>query len=227
MPNYPITPPNMRFHSIEWIASTISAISEGQYNFHQSVQNYGGERWEVNLTTPVMDEAKHDEWATFLLQLNGRLGTFTMGDPRRLTPRGIALQQSITAEYGQISATVAADQIADRETLKLRITHSRRSNALIGNNFLVAGDYIQVNIGDPAVERLFKVTAAADLEADNLTHKTIELNIWPKRPTTLAGGETADFSAPKGRWRLIDDSVSWQVNEKNHYRLSFGAVQAF
>lgn len=57
------------------------AVSESPFNYKQKVQDFGGMRWEAEVTIRPLTQVEAKTFQAFLLSLNGRKGTFVMGNP--------------------------------------------------------------------------------------------------------------------------------------------------
>lgn len=130
---YPIDhPTSIGFESITLTAVDTSVVTTSPFSFGQQVLNWGGQRWEAEVTIPTVRRETAADWKAFLLSLKGQTGTFLLGDPDYATPRG-------TATSGQLDG-VARDSEATFSNL---------------NGSLLPGDYFQLGVGSSA--RLYTV----------------------------------------------------------------------
>jgi hypothetical protein len=141
--SYPLnTPTTIGIEQIEIRAVNSVATSQSPFTYKQQVVSFGGQRWEASVSIPSTLRDKAAEWATFLVALKGPTGTFLLGDPDYITPRGTVSSCVVTGNAGD-------------ETVSVVMTGS-----------LLAGDYIQLGSGSAA--RLHKVlinqTGSGNLE---------------------------------------------------------------
>ncbi len=57
------------------------AITESPYTFAQQTQDFGGVRWEAEITIRPLTHTEAKAFKAFLVSLKGRQGTFTVGNP--------------------------------------------------------------------------------------------------------------------------------------------------
>ena len=57
------------------------AITESPYTFAQQTQDFGGARWEAEITIRPLTHSEAKVFKAFLVSLKGRQGTFTVGNP--------------------------------------------------------------------------------------------------------------------------------------------------
>ena len=89
---YPLnTPTSIGIEGIELRAVNAVAISQSPFTYKQQVIAYQGQRWEASVNIPSVRRDLAEDWNAFLLSLRGPTGTFLLGDPNAVTPRGSAL----------------------------------------------------------------------------------------------------------------------------------------
>jgi hypothetical protein len=131
-----------------------------------------------------------------LVALKGPVGTFLLGDPDYVTPRGtVSGTPTLSGNAGDATPTI---------TLTLTGT-------------LLAGDYIQLGTGSAA--RLHQVLV------DRAAGTDVELEIWPSLRSTYSG-ETVIYNSPKGVFRLGQGTTSWSIDNASFYGISFNAIEA-
>ena len=131
---YPLSTPSIsRFASVLISADDAIARDQSPFDYSESVQDWGGQKWRAEVQLPTMSIACASEWEAFLTALRGRYGTFLLGDPSRSSPRGTATSATITGALGASTVTVS----------------------MTGS--LLAADMLQ--IGSGASARLYKVLA--------------------------------------------------------------------
>ena len=129
---YPLsTPSTIGIESITIRAVNATVTSQSPFTFKQQVVSHGGQRWEADVSIPSVHRDKAAEWAAMLVAMKGQVGTFLLGDPDYVTPRG------------DVSSCVVTGSAGD-ETVNVVMTGT-----------LKAGDYIQLGTGSSS--RLHKV----------------------------------------------------------------------
>lgn len=198
--NLPVVPGLKTFRMT---ASRVSGSVESPFTRQEQVQNFPGRLWEAELTLPPMRRAQAEEWLGFLLSLDGRAGTFLLGDPDATAPRG--------------SVDGAPQIFGSGQTGRSLITSGWTPDAL---GVLRRGDYFQ--LGSGTATRLYKVVS--DIDADPAGQATVE--IWPNLRESSTNGEPLVTNAPKGTFRLATGEVLWSTDELAFYGVTFGAREA-
>ena len=172
----------------------------------QTVYAHQGEWFEADVSFPPMPREVADYVVSFLLRLNGREGTFLMGDPTARTPRG-------TWAAGSPSANVNGAHAAGVKTVALRDFASGATGK--------AGDWIQFGTGSGA--QLHKVVDDFAAAANG----QVSIEIWPRTKNALVSGDVFVVNSAVGLWRLLENDRVWSVEEAQFYGVSFSAMQAF
>jgi len=141
--SYPLdTPDTIGIESIELRAVNAVSTSQSPFTYKQQVISHTGQKWEASVSIPSVRRDKAAEWKAMLVALKGQTGTFLLGDPDYVSPRGTVTSCVVTGNVGD-------------ETVSAVMTGS-----------LLAGDYIQLGAGASA--RLHQVlldqTGDGDLE---------------------------------------------------------------
>jgi hypothetical protein len=183
-----------------------TSMTQSGFSFAQQVGANTGQRWEAEITLPPMFDDDAEEWLAWLASMRGHLGTFTMGDPMRARPRGLAPQYTLNDYFdvngaGQTGSTLNIDGI-------------RPSSEFV----FMAGDYVQ--IGSGATARLHKVLQRVDSNGSG----EATLDLWPNIRTAPADNDPVTFINPVGLWRLATNSIDWTINEASQYGLTFPAI---
>jgi len=204
---YPLTfPTHTGVKSANFIARNVVGNSLSPFTFTQQVQKLQGQRWEADISLPLMERANAEQWISFFVKLNGSYGTFLMGDPNGATPRGSASSDAGTPLVNGASQTgtdLAIDGLPASAT-----------------GYLKAGDYIQ--LGSGATTQLYKVLDDVDSNASG----EATLTIWPDLRSSPADDAAVTVSGAKGLFRLTTNVTDWQINAAGFYQLSFGAAEA-
>jgi len=204
MITYPLsTPTEIGIATIELSATNAVAVSRSPFTFSQQVHTYAGQMWSASITVPPLRKEYVEPWVAFLLSLKGQTGTFLLGDPNNVTPRGVATGTPLVK---------GADQTGET----LEIDGATVSTA----GWLKAGDYIQ--LGASASATLHKVLVDADSDASG----NVTLEIWPGIRTAPADDATVTVNDCKGVFRLASNQQSWSINESSAYGFQFDAMEA-
>lgn len=202
---FPLTFPDVTPASASFriVRSTSSSVSP--FTFRQQVYNFGGERWEGNVTFPPMTSANAANLQAFFLEMQGSYGTFLYGDPNYLAQgaRGLATGSPLVKGAAQTGNTLIVDGLANNLT-----------------GWLLKGDYIQIGAGTSA--RLYQV--AADVNTNGSGEAT--LTIYPALRSSPADNAAVVVNGAVGCFRLTDNVGEWLVEEGNLYNFSFGFVEA-
>lgn len=125
--SYPLTlPTTIGMSQITISANNVDAISQSPFTYSTQVLQYPGKMWTASVTIPPVKRDFAEAWVAFLLSLNGRVGTFLMGDPNAVTPQGTATSLTVTGVSGDSSVSITM------------------------TGTLVSGDYIQIGTGSDA-----------------------------------------------------------------------------
>jgi hypothetical protein len=200
-------PSSPGFREITVRPQSAVADSRSPFTFDGQIQEHQGQMWAADVSLPVLSNADSGDWEAFLYKLNGRQGTFLLGDPVRATSRGSA-------------STTPGTPTADG-------AHTIRTNALsiatgLGTTtgYLKAGDHIQIGSGSDA--HLYAVLDDVDLDASG----DATFDIWPKLRAALSGGETIVVDSAKGLFRLSQNELPFTRQPGPFTQLSFSCVEA-
>lgn len=203
---YPINHPSGNIDSVKFVARSVVAVSESPFSYSQQVYKHQGQRWEADIRLTPMKREDAEAWASFLLRLRGRYGTFLLGDPNCSTPRGSASTNAGTPVVNGASQT--------GETLNIDGCPASATD------YLKAGDYIQ--LGSSATAQLYKVLEDVDTNASG----EATLNIFPNLRSSPDDNASVTVSNARGLFRLVANETSWDINNAQFYGITFGAVEA-
>lgn len=185
-------------------AESVVAVSESPFSKTQQVYAHQGDGWTCDVELPpLVGRATGEEWVAFLLALNGREGTFLMGDPANIAPRGIGTGTPLVKGASQTGRTLLTDGWTSGQT-----------------GILKAGDWLQLGTG--ASTHLHKVVQ--DANSDGSGNATLE--IWPRLRSSPADNAAIVVASPKGLWRLADNRRQWSLEAVLRYGISFTCVEA-
>ena len=204
---YPLSlPTHTGIASLNWAAENRVAVTESPFTLSQQVIKHAGQRWSGTYSLPAMKREDAEVWNAFLLRLDGSFGTFLMGDPIAATPRGSAASTPGTPVVNG----------ADQTGHELAIDGLPAS----ATGYLKAGDYIQLGSGSSA--KLHKVLEDVDSNASG----EATLNIWPDLRSSPSDDATVAVSNAKGVFRLVDNTINWDIGSNSFYSISFAFVEA-
>lgn len=194
---HPIAPGFQRF-SLSHTSAT--SLIRSPYSFVSQVQTYQGQMWVADVTLPFMLRAYAEEWHSFLLKLNGRQGTFLMGDPLGVLPQGVATGTPLVNGASQTGQSLITDGWNPSVT-----------------NILKAGDYIQIS------NRLYKVINSVDSDGSG----NATLDIFPRLRESPANNEAINTVGTRGLFRLVSATNSIiNSDEQQVFSISFQAEEA-
>jgi len=176
-------------------------FSESPFTYEQQIFAHPGESWTAQVELKPMLRADAEAWVAFLLALNGRQGTFLMGDPVNVLPRGTwAGAPKVLGSHAAGVKSIAMDGFGVGATVK-------------------AGDWFQSGSG--ASSHLHKVVQDATADGSGL----LTLEIWPRTRAALADNDTFVTTAPLGLWRLSQNG-GWSFELAQVYGLGFECIEA-
>jgi len=204
--SYPLSlPTSIGIAQIELRATNAVAVSRSPFTFSTQVHAYTGSAWQADVSLPSIRRDLAEDWVAWLLSLRGQLGTFYLGDPNAVTPRGSARDTDTVFTSAAVSSgsSIAVDSAPTSIT-----------------GYLKAGDYVQVGTG--TARQLFKVLA--DVDTNSLGEATID--VLPNVRTSIANNSLITVENAKGLFRLSSNEQTYSINEASFYGISFGAMEA-
>jgi hypothetical protein len=176
------------------------SVNRSPYTYATQIQSFPGQLWQAEVAFPLMNQVDAELWTTWLLKLNGPLGTFRLGDPIGKTPRGIGVAGA------QVDGGSQTGQILNVKNLPLSTT-----------GLLLAGDYIEIG------NRLYKLLS--NMDSDGAGKATID--IWPRLRISPANGDSIVASNAKGLFRLSQTvNQIYTADETRLMEFGFTAVEA-
>lgn len=200
---YPLSlPTSPGFVSASFGGQSSVSSTESPFTFDTQAQKNQGQRWGIDVTLPPMVRADAEEWIAFLMKLNGREGTFLIGDPAGKTARGVATGTPLVKGAAQTGNSLITDGWTINQT-----------------GIMKAGDYLQSGTG--ATSKLHKVLNDAD--SDGIGDATFD--IWPEITTALADNAPLVVSNTVGLFRLTTNEMRWSIDTVKTYGLAFQATE--
>lgn len=196
--SYPVTPPSSPTHSsIKWIERNVVGITENPFTLQQTVFEYDGSGWAIEVSFDPMTRTEFEPWSAFLSKLHGPLGRFYYGD---------RLRKNIQGSGGGTPVINGASQ-----TEFTLVTDGWPNNTQV----LKAGDMIGIE------NVLYK--NLEDVTSDGSGNATLE--VWP-RLRDHADNTAIDYTEPTGIFRLANTEVETIEDRNQLYRLAFSAIEA-
>jgi hypothetical protein len=155
------------------------------------------------MSFPPMKREKAEEVAAFLMKLNGRYGTFLMGDPANTSPSGIATGTPLVNGSGQTGNELITDGWTPNTA-----------------NIMKAGDWIQLGAG--ATSRLYKVLDDANSDGTG----TATLTLFPSLRSSPADNSTVVIQNPVGQWRLSTNDIDYTIQTGQFYGITLACMEA-
>jgi hypothetical protein len=203
---YPISFPDLGIAEITLRGRSATAVAQSPFTLSRQVQVFTGQRWEADVAFPIFNAVQAGAIETFLLALNGRQGTFLLGDPLRSTARGSVASGTVGTPLvdgaGQVGATLQ--------------TKGWSANRI---NVLLAGDFIQ--LGSSTAPRLHKVLHDVSSDADGKA----DLILWPALRESPADNDLIVTQNCKGLFALDESVVSWAIDRNNFYTAGLTAIE--
>lgn len=185
--------------------------TESPFTLGQQIQQWPGQRWEIEANLPPMQLVQAEQWIGFLGSLFGKAGTFTMGDYNRPTPQGPMSGAPLASGSGNVNGV---------NVLTLRGCTPNLTKWGIAGDYISATVVRHIDLGPP--QRLYKLLN--DVATDSGGNAI--LNIFPNIRETIAAGTVMIVNNCVGTFRMQDNLVKWKVDRNRVYTISFKAKEA-
>jgi len=103
--SYPLTFPSVGIAKFDLSFRKSVAFSESPFSYAQQVHDFGGAKWEAQVTIPPLTQSEAQVFQAFLIGLEGRKGTFTLGNPLQTS----ALSRTATGNKGDTDITFSGE----------------------------------------------------------------------------------------------------------------------
>lgn len=201
--SYPVAFPDLGIKSMTIRAVSVVGMNLSPFTGQQQVYKHQGQWWEAEITLPPMKRADAEQIAAFLFKLNGRYGTFTLGDPANAAPRGVGTGTPLVRGASQTGGELITDGWTQSTT-----------------GILKAGDWIQ--LGSGSATRLHKVLDDVNSDASGIA----TLDIWPNLRSSPADNAAITVISPKGQWRLSSNESEYSIDQASIYGITFACMEA-
>lgn len=216
MPTYPLTlPSTIAPVSSSFRLQRATAITQSPFTGKTRAYQYEKAVWKATISYPPMSNRQANEFRAFLINLQGRFGTFKMGDPDRVSPTGNIVTSGDVASGSQkmiiSTASVGAESITGNW---FSFKSGWPTNGVTDGLF--AGDMISIN------NQLYMVTD----NVNTFNNYSVTINIQPALKTAISASFTLDFEVPQhGIWRLDTDEIGWDSNHMKNHGISFSCTE--
>jgi hypothetical protein len=177
-------------------------MAASTFTYQAQVYAWAGQMWEADIALPPMARAEAEAWIAALISLNGREGSFLLGDLANTSTRGIGTGTPLVNGAGQTGYDLITDGWTAGQTGIMR-----------------AGDWFQ--LGTASGSQLYKVVV--DANSDGGGNAT--LTIWPKLRSSPAENAALTVTGARGRFMLASNETEWSIDTAKLYGLSFRAVE--
>lgn len=188
--SYPLNLPSRGPRRLRFEGQSVVGVQASPLTLEQTVYVWQGDLWRGTLDLGEFNRAEGEEWAAFILALNGPQGTFLMGDPLGTTPRGT---------WSGASPLVNGAHAAGVKTVAI--------DGLIAGATGEAGDWLQFGSGSSS--RLHKLVQA--FTANGSGEATLE--IWPMTRAALLDNAAITLASAKGVWNLAGNLNGWDIED--------------
>lgn len=200
--SFPLTAPTVKNpRDIVIRARSTVGMTASPFSHEQQTYVHQGESWELDVSLPPMKRANAAAWHAFLTALNGREGTFVMGDLVGANPRGTWSGTPLVNGSSQTGKTLNVDGVSAGATA-------------------LAGDWFQ--LGSGSTTRLHQVVQDATANGSG----QLVLEIWPRLRASPADNAPLTITSAKGIWRLASNTREWSIGLAQIYGIRFAAVEA-
>lgn len=200
---FPLNFPDQCVREITIRARTVVGMTSSPFTGQQQVYKHPGQWWEAEIQFPPMKRKDAEEVAAFLLKLNGRFGTFLMGDPANKQPRGVGTGAPVVDGGGQ-----TGNQL------------NTKGWTPSTNGILRAGDWVQLGSGSAA--RLYKVLDDANSNANGET----TLTLFPDLRQSPNDNDQLILNSPRGQWRLSANDIDYTIETGQFYGITLACMEA-
>lgn len=199
---YPLDLPASGLRDFAFDFEHAQAFMPSPFTFQGQVQEMGGDLWVAQFAPAIGNRQDAAAWQGFLGSLRGMVGTFLLGDPNAVAPRGSVTGSPLVNGAGQTGRALAVDALGANKT-----------------GVFLAGDFIQ--LGSGASSFLHMITKDANSNASGQA----TLDIWPSLRVSPADNAAITYTNCKGVFMLSTPTGGYAINSNSIYDLSFQAIE--
>jgi len=200
-----LVPRSEDIDSIRITGESRNAFSQSPFTGEIQVHEHQGKFWRADIRLAPLPRANAESWLAFFFKLDGRKGTFLMGDPSAGVPRGDAQNSA------GVPLVFGGSQSGD-----VLVIDGVPSSV---DNYLMAGDYVQISSFTST--RLHKVLDNVSTTSGGVA----SLQIWPKLRSSPADNTVIFVGSAQGIWRLNANQANWEELPVL-YNMEFTAIEA-
>lgn len=182
---YPLDlPDDIIADSISMRPVTVVGQSTKIFTLETKEYDWGGTRWEMEISLPRLSKARANLWKAWLLKLRGKKGSFLAGHPLHTKA---SVGTVIVNGAGQTGTSLSVSGITPSLT-----------GAFSPN------DWIQLGTGENS--RLYTVVDSADSNLSGVA----TLQIQPALRSSPVNGSAVEYINPRGVFKLASNDVGWE-----------------
>jgi hypothetical protein len=204
---YPITIPLKEYAEVSWAGMSVVSNPRSAFTGRGQVQVFDGQWWEARVTWPQLGADLGSPLTAFVLALNSAEGTFLLGDPSHVNPRGQAKNNASTPLVN------GSEQTGNQLSIK--------NGPLALTAWLAPGDLLQV--GASSTARLHKVISSVDTDGNGLA----TIDIWPRHKSPPVDNGVVVIIGAQGLFRLNQPGSEWSVSPPTNIDQGFSCIEAF
>jgi hypothetical protein len=189
--SYPRSLPNVPIKSIRMGLNINQSFFKSGLSRQTSIQGHAGgttDSWEGMLTTTTLSKAQVQELSAWITSLRGQEGTFTIFDPDRKMPTGVATTAN------SIPKIKGASQVGRT------LTTDGWQLSTVG--ILDAGDYIQID------DQYFMIMESVDSDVNG----EAIINVEPALRSSPINNRSIIIENPVLIARMVEKNQSWETD---------------
>ncbi len=179
----------------------LNSVVSSAWTGATQIQTTDVDGWLADVNLPAMASDDAGEWRAFFAALRGRYGTFLLGDPTHITPRGIGTGSPMVDGLSQSGFSL-----------------STKGWTASTDGILLKGDYFSLGV------RLYMVVEDVNSDGDGKA----TFDIRPQLREAPGDSNALNLVSPKGLFRLASDTVQIvdTMGDELSYPISFSAIEA-
>lgn len=195
--SYPLVLPSARKpRSVVFHMKNVVGVNTAPTSLVSQRYKFPGERWEVDVSMPLMPRADGEAWVGFLTSLQGPLGSFYIGDPAHPSPRGT------------VAGSVVANGAQSAGAYTLAVSGGTGSFAI--------GDWLQIT--HSGIKRLYKALSVGSASGSTL-------DIWPSLRAAVSNGDAVVVTSCVGKF-MLTGMPEYTLDSAGRYQIgTFSAVE--
>ncbi len=196
--SYPLTLPDSGF-TVSTFGADFNNVNSTSLNRSVQTISRPGDLLVLEFTLPRKTRAQIARWQAFGMALRGSYGSFYGYDPDARVPRGAAGGTPLVKGAGQSGYSLVTDGWPNSTAI------------------LKAGDWIEVN-------GLLRMVVA-DVSSDSSGNATLDISPGIGPGQAPADDAPITVANPKGKFRLVDNRITWEADALRLGVMSFTAIE--